>query len=134
MAAIYPQALQVLCWLGEDEGNHAERAFYFATRLSEKLQPRLDGAQRISLKVGTDLGVTLDPKTQAIIGFTDDDLKRELRDNSYLEDLDIILQKPWFSACDSARSGIQFQVSCHMWRFRIGFRRSPAVGKLITKA
>ena len=41
MAAIYSQAQQVLCWLGEDEGNHA---FYFATRLSEKLQPRLDSA------------------------------------------------------------------------------------------
>ncbi|RYP12375.1 hypothetical protein DL765_007363 [Monosporascus sp. GIB2] len=68
MAAIYSQAEQVICWLGEDKGGCAKRTFEFATRLRDRLNP-----------------------------FTDGELEGDFADCGYAKDASFVFQNPWFS-------------------------------------
>ncbi|KAK0743973.1 hypothetical protein B0T18DRAFT_330176, partial [Schizothecium vesticola] len=51
MTAIYSQASQVLCWLGDGEGGHAAHTFGLARRVWSKLMPSRDndGSRKNSL-------------------------------------------------------------------------------------
>ena len=109
MAAIYSGAYQVLCWLGEDDGNrvgehgenhgsdrevkHAQYTFDLARRLSKDLKMPLD-AMNTRVRRAT---YGFDGVADFLSHFTHDALEEELNIRSNIEHVQEFFQKPWFS-------------------------------------
>ena len=100
MAAIYSAARQVLCWLGEDGGNHgserevkhAQYTFDLARRLSNALEMPRD-AKNTRVRRATYL---LDGTYDILSRFTHDALEEELKIQSNIEHVQEFFEKPWF--------------------------------------
>ncbi|KAI1360583.1 heterokaryon incompatibility protein-domain-containing protein [Xylaria arbuscula] len=98
MAAIYASAKQVLCWFGNDEGNHAKHTFDLAIRLSQKLAPHLDNKpSSAGLSTPTGTTVYIDHALSIAPKFSDEELEQELKEGSNLEHIRLFFEKPWFS-------------------------------------
>lgn len=113
MAAIYSQAKQVLCWLGEDDEGHAACTFGLADTLWTRVQPRFQQTQReqiqkIVYKVLPTLEVPqkIPPETPSelaesanwITGFflDFDELDEEIQDASNAVHFVELFKKSWF--------------------------------------
>ena len=108
MAAVYSAARQVLCWLGEDDGNrvgehggnhgserevkHAQYTFDLARRLSNDLEMP-SNAKNIRVRRATYL---LDGTYDILSRFTHDALEEELNIQSNIEHVQEFFENPWF--------------------------------------
>jgi len=94
MAALYSQASQVLCWLGDDEGHHAEYIFKLGQTLSHKAD--LHNGQQQPGVAGT--GVDgFDPEKDDEFWDKLEELDYLLQDPSVQEHIHQVFRKPWFS-------------------------------------
>jgi len=95
MAAIYSQAQQVLCWLGEDDGDHAKHTFDAAERFCMKVKPPPDDGECIEIKCQS--GETFHAQHYLIsaLNAVDDEIEQELKGGK-TKHVKGLFQKAWF--------------------------------------
>jgi hypothetical protein len=95
MAAIYSQAQQVLCWLGEDEGDHAKHTFDIAKRLCMKVEPPPDNGEYTEMKGQNGETFYAQRYFNSALNVVDDELEEELK-GSKADHVKSLFQKSWF--------------------------------------
>ncbi|KAH7122271.1 hypothetical protein B0J11DRAFT_615727 [Dendryphion nanum] len=96
MAAIYSQAERVLCWLGEDEEDHAKHTFDIAQRFCMKVERPPDDGEYTEMKGENGEIFHADHYLHSALNIFEDDLEQELK-TTKVRHMKSLFKKSWFT-------------------------------------